>query len=290
MYEIKIAGHSLKFHKQKSKNKTRKKQPSNSRGRYKPLPKIVRENHAEKASERKKNKKINRPWNKLLSLLNSIRGNPDFFVTLIYPNHYSLDEIIDRIRDDINRFGNRFRYHHKDGWAIYSIEFKHGVNIHIHIIGKLRHGYRSSRQKRHQFEAMVYGWWARTLGLGDDHLSKVDFINTSERGDACKGYLRKADKKKYFWVLSEQVEGRLKYTFGTINKKNIPRSSRGVFQVPDDVFNKRIRPLLIRDADRPGNSKRKRHKNNLRSKGYGFHVLKHRKAIERILKKYRVEV
>jgi len=238
--------------------------------------------------KKKKNKKLARRWNNLLKLLNSIDGKHDFFLTLIYPSWYSADEIIDRIRDDINNFGDRFRYHYKGGWAIYSIEFKHSVKIHIHIIGKLKNGFRSLSKQRCRFENRVYQWWARFVGSDDERLSNVKFVDTKKGRDAFKGYLRKAGKTLNFRILSKLVEGKLKYTHGMINRKFMPRASKEFFQIPDDVFDKHIRPFLIEDANKAGKLKNKFHQQNLRSKDYGFHILKQRKAIEKILKKYRV--
>ena len=235
-------------------------------------------------------KKIQRRWLSLLKLIYGLSGNADWFITLVYPqNNISTDDIVDRIKNDINKFSNRIRNNYKNSWFVYSIEYSPKSNIHVHLIGRLgRKKIKPNSKAKRKFERQVKKWWASIVNSKKSELSHIRYLKSTKMSDKRKGYLVKFIKRLHLKILIEKFG--TQYTHGVINRKNLPKAKPIKFEFSEKDFNKYIRPALIKEANEIKSRKTSFHKSKLKTNDSGYHILSHPKEFEALLKKHGREV
>ena len=248
-----------------------------------------KKNKESKKKEDKKYRKIRIRHQSLLKLLYSLIKKPDWFLTLIYPNSFPTDVIIDQIKNDINKLNNRLRDTYKRCWFVYSIEHVHKFDIHLHLIGKLDCKKKKPNLKNQKkFRLNVYKWWAKIVGSDEEKLSHVLYLKNNKKSDRCTGYLVKSEKKINLGFLIEKFGKQ--YTHGVINRKNLPKAKPLKIKISNKDFNKYIRPALLKDANKVKCRDTSFHKSKLEKNYSGYHILNQPKKFRALLKKKGVEV
>jgi len=267
MFIVKMVGKNVTFFLQPKKKKSKKKTSWKSKNK-----------------KNRQSRKIRVRHNSLLKLLYSLSKKPNWFLTLVYPKSFSSDDIIDQIKNDINKFGCRLRDTYKKCWFIYSIEHSPNSNIHVHLIGRLDYNKKNTNVKNKKiFKSKAYQWWARIVDSDEEHLSDTRYLKTTKMKDKRIGYLGKFAKKlELKWLIEKFPK---QYTHGVINRRNLPKAKPLTMKFSDKEFDKYIRQALLEDANKIKSREGSFHKQKLKENNSGYHIANQPKNLRRIFRK-----
>jgi len=222
--------------------------------------------------------KVQRRRNGLIKLLCSLDKQPKWFITLIYPQSYSDEQNLSkRISKDINRLATRLRRKYQNSWFVYAIEWSPKSKIHVHFIGKLG-------MVKNQLRTNISEWWASITGSNQSNLANVRFLGTPEESQSCMGYMTKKAKEKYIPKLVELMGN--KYSYGSVNKNNLPVAQTKVFEMSDKQF-QQLRTACIAELEMSAQLhttfNQEYHKNRLAYSDSGFHISQNADSITGVL-------
>lgn len=222
-------------------------------------------------------RKVQRRRNGLIKLLCSLDKQPKWFITLIYPQNCNEQNIGNRISKDINLLATRLRRKYQNSWFVYAIEWSPQSKIHVHLIGKLG-------MAKNQLRTNISEWWTNITGSTQSNLSDVRFLGTPQESQRCMGYMTKKAKEKYIPKLLKIMGN--KYSYGIINKNNLPVAETQVFEISDKQFQE-LREVCIAELEMSAQLhttfNQEYHKNRLAYSDSGFHISQNADSITGIL-------
>jgi len=221
--------------------------------------------------------KVQRRRNGLIKLLCSLDKQPKWFITLIYSQNCNEQNISKQISKDINLLATRLRRKYENSWFVYAIEWSPKSKIHVHLIGKLG-------MAKNQLRTNISEWWANITGCNQSNLAEVKFLGTPEESQRCMGYMTKKAKEKYIPKLLKLMGN--KYSYGIINKNNLPVAETQVFEISDKQFQE-LRDICIAELDMSAQQhttfNQEYHKNRLAYSDSGFHISQNADSIKGLL-------
>ena len=182
-------------------------------------------------------KKARRRRNGLLKALYSIKKEPRWFITVLYPPKDSHKISADRLKYDLDKLGSRFRYRYPDGWLLYTIEWSRKAGFHIHFLA--RSGERSPRMRFH-----IRRWWSKIVKSSSKKLVDVKHLATKNDAVIRYGYITKRSKFKGHLKVTKLL-GK-KWNFGIINKTNCLRVPKKIYRLSLTDF-EALRGALLTD-------------------------------------------
>lgn len=227
--------------------------------------------------------KVQRRRNNLIKLLYGLRDGYQYratwFISLIYPDYFSDEQIAPRIKADIDRLSKRLIYSYPDGWFIYSIEWKRLSGIHFHLVGR-------KGKKRPNLKPNIEKWWLKIVEYKDPHLVESTYLKTLDDSNTRYGYLTKREKMKGLAKLIKILGN--SYTHGVINRKNLPISDHKKVILSGKEFKKFKRYFYneIKKRERKmGKKSQSIQKAKLLYAETGFHIAHNKKIFEELLRK-----